>query len=42
VGIRAVEWDGRGSSGSHLPVGFYILRLEAAGVIQSRPVFIVK
>jgi hypothetical protein len=42
AGIRTVQWDGRGNSGSQLPVGFYVLRLEAAGVVQSRPLFIVK
>jgi len=42
AGLRVVEWDGRSSSGARLPVGFYVLRLEAAGVTQSRPIFIVK
>jgi hypothetical protein len=42
AGSRMVSWDGRGDGGARLAPGAYVLRLEAAGLVESRTVRLVR
>lgn len=42
AGSRSVRWDGRDDSGARMAPGFYVIRLEAGPVVQSRRVQLVR
>jgi len=42
AGEQRFTWDGRGTDGTRLASGFYVLRLEAGEVVQNRPLRIVR
>ncbi len=41
AGVRLVKWDGRGDTGLRMAPGVYLMRLDAAGVKQTRRVLLV-
>jgi flagellar hook assembly protein FlgD len=42
AGRKTVTWDGRGDSGSMLAPGYYLVRFQAPGVVQTRSVWLVR
>jgi len=38
AGFHAVTWDGRDDDGRSVPSGFYVVRLEAGQIVQTRRV----
>lgn len=42
AGTHTVEWDGRGGDGQSVPIGFYVVRLQALGQTVSRSVTVIR
>ncbi len=42
VGRYEKEWDGRGDSGSSMPSGVYLVRIELAEALETRKISLVK